>query len=242
LKHVSGRTRISTFSVVVSFEIDDGEHRRLGGASTVIRTGGTPMLPKPYHYHILEAAHKSRRTPRLATDTATDSLPRMIKLLILDVDGVLTTGALPYDADGNEVKTFHVQDGGAIRLWQRAGGAVAIVSGRSSPAVDARAKDLGIETVVQGVADKGPAYASICQTHGVSDAEVAVVGDDLVDLPMMRRCGYPIAVDNAAALVKRAARYVTRRRGGEGAVVEAVERLLRINGAWAETTRQWQCA
>jgi 3-deoxy-D-manno-octulosonate 8-phosphate phosphatase (KDO 8-P phosphatase) len=155
-----------------------------------------------------------------------------IKLLILDVDGVLTSGELPYDADGNEIKTFYVQDGGAIRLWQTCGGTAAILSGRQSPAVIARAKDLGINFVIQGVADKLPAYEGLCRQAGASDQETAFIGDDFLDLPPMRRCGYPIAPANAVPMVKRAARYVTRRPGGRGAVAEAVERLLRHNGTW----------
>ncbi|MBN2563540.1 MAG: HAD hydrolase family protein [Phycisphaerae bacterium] len=162
-----------------------------------------------------------------------------IRLLILDVDGVLTTGELPYCAAGSEVKVFHVQDGGAIRLWQAAGGVVAVISGRESPAVAARAKDLGIDFVAQGVVDKLPAYEAACREVGLTDAEVSVVGDDLPDLPPMRRCGYPIAVANAVPLVKRAARHVTQRRGGEGAVAEAIERLLRHDGMWSNTTARW---
>lgn len=152
-----------------------------------------------------------------------------IKLLILDLDGVLTRGFLPYDADGSEVKEFFVQDGGAIRRWQKEGNVAAIVSGRTSRAVDARAKDLGIRHLYQGVMDKMPAYESLKSAVDVRDEEIAFIGDDWLDLPPMRRCGYPIAPSNAAAAVKRAARYVTRRSGGEGAVLEAIERLMRYN-------------
>ncbi len=163
-----------------------------------------------------------------------------IRLLILDVDGVLTTGQLPYGPAGNEVKAFYVQDGGAIRLWYAAGGTVALISGRRCSAVVARANDLGIESVTQGVADKLPAYELICRDQAVSEQETGFVGDDLLDLGPMRRCGYPIAVANAVPLVKRAARYVTQRPGGEGAVAEAVERLLRHNGTWCETMAPWR--
>jgi 3-deoxy-D-manno-octulosonate 8-phosphate phosphatase (KDO 8-P phosphatase) len=166
------------------------------------------------------------------------SLPN-IKLLILDVDGVLTSGGLPYEADGNEIKVFHVQDGSAIRRWRGVGGLVTIISGRYSPAVTSRAKDLGIDDVEQSVADKLPAYEKACAKNGVRDEEVAVVGDELMDLGPMRRCGYPIAVGNAIPEVKRAARFVTRRRGGEGAVGEAIERLMRHNGIWPEVLRRF---
>lgn len=157
-----------------------------------------------------------------------------ITLLILDVDGVLTDGRLPYDEDGNVVKHFHVQDGGAIRLWQKFGGQVAIISGRTSPAVERRAADVGVTALAQGVRDKLPAYEQFMTETGATDAQVCFVGDDLIDLPPMRRCGWPVAVANARPQVKRAAAYVTRRRGGHGAVAEVVERLLRRAGRWGE--------
>lgn len=156
-----------------------------------------------------------------------------IELLILDVDGVLTHGTLAYDAEGQRQKTFHVHDGGAIRLWRESGGHCAIISGRKSPAVESRARELGIDFVTQGVTDKIPAYVETCRSLGVEDRAVSYVGDDLLDLEPMRRCGYPIAVAGADPLVKRAARYVTRRAGGEGAVREAIERLMRFNGTWS---------
>ncbi len=152
----------------------------------------------------------------------------------------MTQGDLPYSAEGNEIKVFHVQDGGAVRFWNSTGGLTALISGRESPAVSARAKDLDIHVVVQGVPDKIPAYETICRNFGVSDAETSFIGDDLLDLEPMRRCGYPIAVANAIPRVKRAARYVTRRPGGCGAIAEAVERLMRYNGTWAESMERFQ--
>lgn len=155
-----------------------------------------------------------------------------IRLLVLDVDGVMTTGALPYTAEGNSDKTFHVQDGSAIRLWQAMGGVTAVLSGRDAPSVTARARDLEIAIVVQGMTDKLPAFLDICRRAGVEPRQSAAMGDDLPDVPLMHRCGYGIAVANAAPAVKRAAQYVTRREGGRGAVAEAVERLLRREGRW----------
>ncbi len=163
-----------------------------------------------------------------------------IKLLILDVDGVLTTGALPYNADGNEERIFNVQDGGAIRMWQAAGGVTAVISGRKTPAVDRRTADLGIEIVFQGLTEKMGAYEEACRRVQVRDEEVAFVGDDFVDFDPMRRCGYAIAVANATPRIKRIARYVTRRSGGMGAVTEAIERLLRHNGTWAKMMSRWE--
>lgn len=161
-----------------------------------------------------------------------------IKLLILDVDGVLTDGGLPYSADGSASKQFFVQDGGAMRLWQRMGGTISILSGRQSPAVETRAKDLGISLVMQGIADKLAACDELCRRAGVTDAQTCVMGDDLIDMPPMKRCGFAIAPANALPVVKRAAHYVTRRAGGEGAVAEAIERLLRRNGSWSAALRQ----
>jgi len=162
-----------------------------------------------------------------------------IALLILDVDGVLTDGGLPYDQNGNLVKEFNVQDGGAVRLWQHFGGKTAIISGRTSPAVTRRAADLGVTALAQGVFEKLPIYEKFRDEAGVTDQQVAYVGDDLIDIPPMRRCGYPIAVANARPQVKRAARYVTRRPGGGAAVVEAIDRLLRHNGRWGDLLSRW---
>ncbi|HWL95112.1 MAG TPA: HAD hydrolase family protein [Phycisphaerae bacterium] len=163
-----------------------------------------------------------------------------IKLLILDVDGVLTSGELPYLDAGGEVKPFHVQDGAAIKLWKKWGGVVAIISGRNTPAVEKRAKDLGVQTVIQGVADKQGAYEQILADLGFNDMETAAVGDEWLDIPLIQRCGYGIAVANALPVVKRMARYVTRRRGGEGVAAEVVERLLRHNGVWNDVVAS-QC-
>lgn len=162
-----------------------------------------------------------------------------IRLLVLDVDGVLTGGELPYGPDGNVVKTFHALDGSAIRLWLDAGNVVAIISGRSAPAVDARARDLGVKFVRQGVSDKVPAYEDALRHADVGPEAAAVIGDDYLDLPLLHRCGYPIAVANAVPRVKRAARFVTRRSGGAGAIGEAIERLLRMNEQWPALVRRW---
>lgn len=162
-----------------------------------------------------------------------------IRLLILDVDGVMTDGSLPYEAAGNIEKPFYVQDGGAIRLWQRSGGLAAIVSGRTSPAVTTRARDLGVSHVHMAVLDKVPVFEALTKEMGVTDIETAFMGDDLLDLEPMRRCGYAIAPGNAVAAVKRAAKYVTRRMGGHGAVHEAIERLMRYNNWWSDAMKPW---
>lgn len=164
---------------------------------------------------------------------------KIIELLILDVDGVLTDGSVLMAGDGDSsrstvtlAKAFYVQDGCALKLWQRCGGSVALLSGRAEAAVAQRAAELGIEEVHTGIADKLRGYEAILASVGRGDAAVAYVGDDLPDLGPMARCGFPVAVANAAPAVKRAAAYVTRRRGGDGAVAEVVEWLLRSSNRW----------
>lgn len=160
-----------------------------------------------------------------------------ISLLLLDVDGVLTDGSLPFVGAETAGKVFHVRDGSALKLWQRQGGRVAILSGRDSPMVAARARELGIEDVVQGASDKGAAYDALSRRLGIHDAEVCFVGDDLPDLPVLRRVGLPVAVADAASPVKRVATFVTRAPGGRGAAAEVVEYLLRRAGRWDDAMR-----
>ncbi len=155
-----------------------------------------------------------------------------IRLLILDVDGVLTDGSLVFSEQGERTKQFCVQDGLALKLWVRAGGTVGIISGRSGEALSKRAAELGIEHVYQGVQGKGVAYTALLSELGVQDGQTAYVGDDLPDLDPMRRCRFPVAVGNAVPAVKREANYVTRAFGGSGAVREVVEFLLRKQDRW----------
>jgi len=167
-----------------------------------------------------------------------------IQMLILDVDGVLTDGRLWADSDGNgtaaqalQPRAFHVQDGFAIKLWQRCRGKVAILSGRQSSIVEARARQLGISWCSTGSEDKVRSYEELLSAAELRDDAVAYVGDDLPDVGPMMRCAFPVAVRNAVPGVKQIAGYVTRRRGGEGAVAEVVELLLRKQNRW--TPNQW---
>lgn len=155
-----------------------------------------------------------------------------VRLLLLDVDGVLTDGAIVYSAAGDELKAFHVRDGVALRLWQEAGNAVGIVTGRSSHPVSRRAKELGIAHVRQGVGDKVPAAEEILGCVGVGWDETAMIGDDLPDLPVARRAAVSFAVADACRELRAAATVVTTLPGGHGAVREAVERLLGARGGW----------
>lgn len=159
-----------------------------------------------------------------------------VRLLILDVDGVLTDGSLTYSAAGEETRRFHVRDGLALVEAQRAGLAIAVISGRASPAVTRRLSELGVREIHQGVADKGQALTELVARLGVEAGEVAVMGDDLPDLPLMRQAGMALAPADAVAEVRRAAHWVSRRPGGAGAVREAVEMLLRARKAWPPRT------
>jgi len=155
-----------------------------------------------------------------------------IRCLVLDVDGVLTDGRLYYDEDGRSQRVFHVQDGIAIEWFQSLGGVLAILSGKSSPAVAIRAAHLGIRHVIQGSRDKLADLKGLLSQASVAPEETAFMGDDLPDLPAMRACGLAIAPANAVEPVRSAAGLVTRRPGGEGAVREALEHLMRLNGDW----------
>jgi len=156
----------------------------------------------------------------------------VIRLLILDVDGVLTDGRLVMAESGEVTKRFHVLDGAGVRLWRESGRQVAILTARTSPVVSRRAAELGIEVVHQGSEDKLSGYEAICRKMDVADAEVCYVGDDILDLAAMRRSGYPVAVANACSEAKRIASYVTVCTGGTGAVREVVRHLLNRSGEW----------
>jgi 3-deoxy-D-manno-octulosonate 8-phosphate phosphatase (KDO 8-P phosphatase) len=155
-----------------------------------------------------------------------------IRLLVLDVDGVLTDGGLYYGPSGEEVKRFDVQDGLALAVAGRAGLAIAVVSGRDSEAVTRRMTELGITELHQGVQDKRAVLTALCSRLGLDARQIAVMGDDLTDLPLMRSAGLALAPFNAVREVRNVADWTARRRGGEGAVREAIEWLLRARKAW----------
>ncbi|MEE9260931.1 MAG: HAD-IIIA family hydrolase [Candidatus Scalindua sediminis] len=155
-----------------------------------------------------------------------------IKIVIIDVDGVLTDGKIILDANGNESKVFYVQDGTGITYLHRAGIKTAIISGRESKAVVHRAKELCIEDVYQGIHNKIEAYEKILKKHRIKDNETCYIGDDLIDLPILRRVGFSVAVPNAPLEVKRSVSYVTSAPGGYGAVREVTEKILKSQGKW----------
>lgn len=156
-----------------------------------------------------------------------------IRLIAFDIDGVMTDGGLTYNDAGVEAKTFNVQDGLGIKFAQRAGIEVAIVTGRTSGVVAARARDLGVEHLFQGVADKGEVLQQLLARLGLEAKEAAFMGDDLIDLPAMRRVGFAIAPANARPVVKENAHYTTVAAGGHGAVREAIEFILESQDKFA---------
>jgi 3-deoxy-D-manno-octulosonate 8-phosphate phosphatase (KDO 8-P phosphatase) len=162
----------------------------------------------------------------------TDSRLKQTALLLLDVDGVLTTGQVIYDDNGHETKVFDVRDGLGIRLLMEAGVQVGIVTGRRSMALVHRCNNLGITMLKDGIRDKAEALKEICIESAIPREKTAFVGDDLPDLPIMNRVGIPIAVNDAHELVKQAALLTTYRNGGCGAVREISERILKAKNAW----------
>ena len=157
---------------------------------------------------------------------------REIKLLLLDVDGVLTDGSIHFDAEGRETKTFHVHDGAGLTYWHRAGFWSGFISGRKAPVVEQRAKELGVHEVHLGSLDKIAILEEILARRGLPAQQVAYVGDDLVDLPVLARVGFAVSVPNARSEVRARAHHVTAVAGGAGAVREVVELLLREKGLW----------
>jgi 3-deoxy-D-manno-octulosonate 8-phosphate phosphatase (KDO 8-P phosphatase) len=162
-----------------------------------------------------------------------------IELLVLDVDGVMTDGSIVYTADGVEIKRFHVRDGSGLKFWHAQGKRSSIISGRRSPAVDLRAAELGIAPVFQGCSDKMAAFDRLLADTGFEPHQVCAIGDDLADVPLLRRAGLAIAVADACDEARAAADYTTSRRGGRGAVRDAIEWLMKLQGLWSETVAQF---
>lgn len=155
-----------------------------------------------------------------------------VRLLLLDVDGVLSDGRIVYDAHGTEIKTFDVKDGHGIKMLQKAGIAVGIISGRTSRVVNVRAKELGIDILYQGISDKSLPYNEITEQLGLRDEEIAYIGDDVVDLPILRRVGFAVATADAVDDIRPYVHYVTNRYGGRGAVREVCDLILKVRGDW----------
>jgi len=162
-----------------------------------------------------------------------------VRLVLFDVDGVMTDGGIHYTDQGVEIKSFNVKDGHGIKLLMRAGIEAGIITARQSKTVDVRARDLGITIVAQGRKDKLEAFEEIIKKGAIKPEEVAYVGDDVVDLPVLRRVGFSAAVSDAVEEVKAAVDYVTISKGGRGAVREVIELILKAQGKWDEVMKRY---
>jgi 3-deoxy-D-manno-octulosonate 8-phosphate phosphatase (KDO 8-P phosphatase) len=177
--------------------------------------------------------------------TASDSvltLAAEIKLLLFDVDGVLTDGRLILGDDGQEYKAFNSRDGHGIKMLQRSGVTVGIITGRTSRVVEHRAQNLGIQHVYQGCVEKLPVYQELIERLGLESEQTAFAGDDVVDLPIMLQVGLAVAVDNAHPLVKQHAHWTTPSAGGAGAARELCELIMHAQGTYGAEMRRYLVA
>lgn len=155
-----------------------------------------------------------------------------IKMLIMDVDGILTDGRIVIDSQGKEIKVFDVKDGFGLVCWKRCGLKTAIISARSAEAVTARAADLKIDKVYQDASPKIKAYEELLKEFSLRDEEVCFMGDDLPDIAVLERAGFAVTVPDGVAEVKKVCDHVTKNAGGRGAVREVVELILKAQGKW----------
>jgi 3-deoxy-D-manno-octulosonate 8-phosphate phosphatase (KDO 8-P phosphatase) len=162
-----------------------------------------------------------------------------IKLIIFDVDGVLTDGSLFYGDDGQEYKAFQSRDGHGMKMLQKSGVDIAFITGRTSEVVKHRAKNLGIDHVYQGQLQKLPAFKTLLEQLKISPEEVAYVGDDVVDLPVMIRVGLAITVSDGHDLAKKHAHWITQNRGGHGAAREICEFIMQSQGTWDSLIQEY---
>ena len=162
-----------------------------------------------------------------------------VNLLVLDVDGVLTDGRIVYADYGDELKCFDVQDGAGMVFWHRAGLKSAIITARQSRLIKRRAKEMRVDFLAQKQLLKLPAYEEVLKRFRVTAEQVCAMGDDLMELPILRRVGFAVSVPNAVDEVKQASHYVTRKDGGRGAVRETVELILRAKGLWDQVMQRY---
>lgn len=157
---------------------------------------------------------------------------KRIKLIVLDVDGVLTDGGIIIGSDGTEYKAFSVKDGSGISLARHAGIKFAIISGRYSKVIDLRAKELKIDEVYQDVMVKAEAYEDLKKKFGLADAEICFIGDEIIDIPVFKKCGFSAAPADAVEEAGRAADYICKKKGGRGCVREVTDMILKAQGKW----------
>ncbi len=165
---------------------------------------------------------------------------RQIRLLVLDVDGVMTDGRIIMDHEGRETKNFSVKDGHGMKVLMRYGVDVILVTGRKSTVVEHRARDLGIGEIHQGVHNKLEIAEAILRNRSMNYDHMAFVGDDIVDIPVLKRAGFSVAVADAVEDVKKCVDYVTVNKGGRGAVREVCELILKAKGEWAGVAKRYE--
>ena len=164
---------------------------------------------------------------------------RNIKFIMLDVDGVLTDGRIIFSSKGEELKCFNAQDGCAMVLAQKAGIKIVFVTGRTSKIVKRRAKEHNVTEVFQGVINKIEVMNKLMKKYKVTPEEIAFLGDDLVDIAIMKKCGFAVAVADAVPEVKEIAHYLTQRGGGKGAIREILDLIIKAQGKWEEVTKSY---
>lgn len=171
-----------------------------------------------------------------------ESLPdgaKEVHFLLLDCDGVLTDGGVILGSGGAEFKRFDIQDGMGISLARRAGIKVGVITGRASDAIRRRTKELNLDVLIEGVKDKVSALDSVLMEQGFARSEAAYMGDDIQDLAILGACGFSMAPANACAEVRKRVDFVTEARGGQGAVREAIEAILKVQGRWDDLVQEF---
>ena len=165
---------------------------------------------------------------------------RAVNLLVLDVDGVMTDGKIIIDDNGREIKNFDVKDGHGLKILMRYDIDVVLLTGRKSAVVEHRARDLGIREVHQGILNKLEVFEEIVQKRVLRLENIAFIGDDIVDIPLLKKVGFSVAVADAAEDVKKCVDYVTKKRGGDGAVREVCELILEAQGKWVDVAKRYE--
>jgi 3-deoxy-D-manno-octulosonate 8-phosphate phosphatase (KDO 8-P phosphatase) len=165
---------------------------------------------------------------------------KTIRLLVLDVDGVMTDGKIIMNDMGREIKNFDVKDGHGIKILMRCGIDVILLTGRRSAVVEHRAKDIGIEEVYQGIFNKLEKFEEILQNKAFNYENIAFMGDDIVDIPLLKRVGFSVAVADATEEVKMCVDYITKKAGGDGAVREVCELILQAQGKWIDVAKRYE--
>jgi 3-deoxy-D-manno-octulosonate 8-phosphate phosphatase (KDO 8-P phosphatase) len=168
-----------------------------------------------------------------------EALAKKVKLLLLDVDGVLTDGRIIYDSRGHDMKFFDVHDGLGVYLLKKAGIPTILITAKGSRAIKPRARDMRIEEVFENISPKTAVLDRILRKYRIEANEICFVGDDLVDLCLMKSVGFPVAVFNACPEIKQAASYITLREGGRGAVREVAELILKSQDKWKEAVKSY---